>query len=376
MACILLATIGGFGSIFNLLVKPDVRCYNRISIFIVFLSLAALGIALTKLFSLLPRQTWATAASYAFLAFLVFVGIVEQNEASSLNALKTQDQKKFQIQSAFVQQIEKSLPKDAMVYQLPEGSYGDDPRLKPVMWNAQAEPFLVSNSVRWSWPAVSPEAAIFGSIVEELNASALVDAVYYRGYRGIFIDKVGYEDSGERLISALAGYLGRQPIRSADERYAFFSLSGPVKKDGMESERYVWGSPILFTPAGTAARYLAEGWSCLGCTEGKNSTMQLRVSPSSDDVTLKAHITPALFGSIHDRPVRIFVNDVLAGDWDVRQSDWYSIPVPHRVLGNKALLSLRFEFPNAASPESLALNQDPRILGVHFEEMLLAPKSE
>src|SRR5262249_41011799 len=39
---VLLGTVGGFGSLFNHLFTPQFRCYNRISIFIAFLSIIAI----------------------------------------------------------------------------------------------------------------------------------------------------------------------------------------------------------------------------------------------------------------------------------------------------------------------------------------------
>src|SRR5439155_3297028 len=46
---VLLAGIGGFGSLFGLLVSPQIRAYNRISIFMAFFSLFAIGVLLDKI---------------------------------------------------------------------------------------------------------------------------------------------------------------------------------------------------------------------------------------------------------------------------------------------------------------------------------------
>ena len=48
VAGILLATIGGFGSLFAFLVSPDIRAYNRITGFLAFFALVAVGIALDR----------------------------------------------------------------------------------------------------------------------------------------------------------------------------------------------------------------------------------------------------------------------------------------------------------------------------------------
>ena len=46
LAALLLATIGGFGSLVALLVTPEIRAYNRITPFIVFFSLTAVAVAI------------------------------------------------------------------------------------------------------------------------------------------------------------------------------------------------------------------------------------------------------------------------------------------------------------------------------------------
>jgi hypothetical protein len=375
LACVLLGTIGGFGSIFNLFVAPDVRCYNRISIFIVFFSLTAVGIVLTKWASVSAKSTWSLAGTAVCLALLLIIGVVDQNEASVLNVLAAQDKNKFEILSSFLQRIESELPRDAMVYQLPQSAYGDDARLKQVMWNAQEEPFLVSNSIRWSWPAVSGEAQTFGRILEQLNASALVDALSYRGYDGVFIDKLGYADGGERLIAGLSTYLGSAPLQSANGRYAFFGFSGTPAKIAKTEGSYVWGTPVVFTPAGSAARYIGEGWSCPGCVDGRNATMKIRVSRRSDDIMVRAHITPTMFGKLRDIPVQVFVNRTRVGRWDVLQPAWYSSLVPRTALKNTSLVLLDFQLPRGESSGSVAVNKELGLPSLHFDAIVLAPQT-
>lgn len=378
LACVLLGTVGGFGSIFNLLVRPDIRAYNRISIFIVFFSLAGVAVAMTKLLSIASSELWAGAATVVGLAVLLLFGITDQNEAYILNSKRGEDEWKFRLQSEFVRRIEKEVPRNAMIYQLPHLAYGDGdnsavahPRVDAP---AHEELFVVSNSVRWSWPAISAEDISFARRVEELNASDLVDTLYNRGYQGVYIDSFGYQDDGVKLIKGLSDYLGRSPIQSSDMRYVFFPLLDGKEKDRLDRRTYVWGTPITFSPTGNAARYLGEGWSCVGCTEGKSSSMYFNVPPPLRGATIEAHLTPALFAAIQVRPVRVFVNDLRLGEWEVRQPGWYSISVPRELVQRRSPLFVRFELPNAASPESFGLNSDRRLLSVGFDEMVLLPE--
>jgi len=375
LACILLATVGGFGSLFNLFVRPDIRAYNRISIFVAFYSLAALSIVLTKLLSFTSITGLTSLGSTALLSLLLMIGVADQNESSLLHDRRAEDEKKFRILSDFVGHIEHGLPPHAMVYQLPHVAYGDgdhSAQPTPRIWqSAPEEPFLLSTSVRWSFPAISSDAIGFARRVGALTAPDAVETIRDRGFLGLLIDKFGYTDEGKDLIAKISGYLGQQPLQSADQRYVFYNLRA-AHATQTDRHRYVWGTLESFQPSnGAAVPYLEEGWSCEGCTEGKSSTMDFDVAAPPSDVTIKAHLTPVLFGGIRERTVRILADSVRVGEWKVGTPDWFSTTVPRKIFGNKGRLSLRFELPDAASPESVGLNLDTRVLSVSFDQLVL-----
>jgi len=99
--------------------------------------------------------------------------------------------------------------------------------------------------------------------------------------------------------------------------------------------------------------------------------MYFDTPPPARNVIISALITPALFANITVRPVRIFVNDTRVGDWEVRKPGWYTVTVPRGVAQKQVGLSIRFELPNASSPQSLGIDEDPRVLSIAFEEMKL-----
>jgi hypothetical protein len=75
---VLLATIGGFGAVFNLLVTPQIRGYNRISVFTAFLCLLAVLWALDRLFATHPKGLpLRVAAGFGVAALAAFtLGVV------------------------------------------------------------------------------------------------------------------------------------------------------------------------------------------------------------------------------------------------------------------------------------------------------------
>jgi len=78
VAAVLLATVGGFGSLFALLISPEVRAYNRICPLIEFFSLTAVAFALDALFKTRERRLAASAIVLA-------VGLGDQRIASENN---------------------------------------------------------------------------------------------------------------------------------------------------------------------------------------------------------------------------------------------------------------------------------------------------
>src|SRR6185436_1991128 len=75
VASILYAMVGGFGYLFALLVTPEMRALNRISVFVAFTGIAAFLIAAQAL--LAGRSREAAAAAGLALA-IMFVALVDQ----------------------------------------------------------------------------------------------------------------------------------------------------------------------------------------------------------------------------------------------------------------------------------------------------------
>src|SRR5262249_44948290 len=78
ISAILLATIGGFGSLLCMLASPKVRCYNRISVYIAFFSLMVVVLLLVTLARRLlttRRRQWAY---WGCLGGILIAGILDQ----------------------------------------------------------------------------------------------------------------------------------------------------------------------------------------------------------------------------------------------------------------------------------------------------------
>ena len=148
VAALMLGTVGGGGAMFAWIVTPVIRAYNRISIFIALLSVAAAMIAIDALLRRIGSD-WKERRLIALLSAVV-VGLfalwdqtIEFDQARIAPAF-LQDRE-------VIQRAEAQLPADTMVYQLPYHPY---PEAGPVGAMADYDllrGFLHSTRLRWSY---------------------------------------------------------------------------------------------------------------------------------------------------------------------------------------------------------------------------------
>jgi hypothetical protein len=247
-SALLLGTMGGLGVIFNYLVSPQFRAYNRISIYIAFFSL--FGVAL--LFDAIGR--WIAERGnfiflwYGFLGILLCLGILDQTSPSftpdyaELNA-------RYQLQQKFIGQIEAAVPSNAMIFQLPNEGF---PELAPIVSMGpydELRGYLHSRSLRWSsgamrgrraalWPERNGLDFAEGTFTANRSRPRIdlrlgpqaVDALAFAGFSGIYIDRRGFWDLGDTITSQLQALLGKARIERDDRRILFFDLSSYAQK--------------------------------------------------------------------------------------------------------------------------------------------------
>jgi len=219
LACVLLGTIGGFSSLLSFTVLNQIRGYNRISVFIGFFALFAIGVILTEICRRVPG--WAGCL---LCVGLVGFGWWDQIPAGynfyGINDAKMANGRHF------VKQIEKVLPKGAMVFELPYLRYPEGGSVDRMLDYEPLSPYLYSEDLRWSYGAIKGrgEDARQRQIASSPSAE-MVGSLLLRGFRGIYIDRDGYPDNARTLESQLVSLLGEQPLSSRDSRLAFFDLA-------------------------------------------------------------------------------------------------------------------------------------------------------
>lgn len=233
IAGILLATIGGFGSLFGLLVTAMIRCYNRISIFIAFIAIAAVCILL----SVLCDRIWSIekygavvrnciyGGFAAVISFVMLWGIWFQYPGLMYDYMGFKEY--FISDKEFIESIEARLPEGAMIYQLPYHEYPEGGSVNDMndydLWVG----YIHSKNLRWSYGGVvGREADNWLRTIDNSDIPDMIKKIKEKGFQGIYIDRRAYEDDElYELESKLEKELGVQPMISGNKKLSFFHIN-------------------------------------------------------------------------------------------------------------------------------------------------------
>jgi len=222
---VLLGTIGGLGSIVAFFISPQVRAYNRVSIFIAFFSFLALGLFLDRI-----RQRYATTQQrqvifYGAILVVLAVGIIDQRSHDYIPNY-SQLKSDFRHDAEFVKKIESALPEGALIFQLPVVAFPENPRIQRLNDYDLGKGYLHSTRLHWSYGAIKGrENDAWQRWVTSMPVPEMVGTLAQAGFGGIYVDRYGYADSGAKLETDLAGVIGKPPTVSENGRLAFFDMT-------------------------------------------------------------------------------------------------------------------------------------------------------
>ena len=223
---VLLATIGGFSSIFSLFISPLIRGYNRISVFIAYFCILAVCVIISKWFKkknfkqsgkLIINTVCIVVFGLATLEQVVFTSKESQNNSVNL----------FYTHERFVQQIENSVPPESMIFQLPYQATPEQVGPNGMPDYLEAVGYLHSKTLRWSFGDYKGRAADeWVKQTCQLPTQQLVDKISFAGFAGIYIETQGYtSEQLESIKSELQNILGVQPIVSDNNELLFYNMA-------------------------------------------------------------------------------------------------------------------------------------------------------
>ena len=160
----MVCTAGGFGTAFNLLGFGLVRCYNRISIFIGFLALAASCVGIDLLYRRYAEHRSGRVIAREAFAALLGLGLADQTNFTYLTPFPDVKEAS-QNDGNFAHIIEAAVPESTMVFQMPYVAF-----LSYANALYQLQPYdhfrayLHSHKLRWkrrhAWPVCRRPACL------------------------------------------------------------------------------------------------------------------------------------------------------------------------------------------------------------------------
>ncbi len=216
----LVGTLGGASVLVTYLITSQFREWNRISIFIAFFSMLAVGLLLDDLRRVLGGGGARRLLFAALLATVLAVGVFDQTSNSYVPNYRALS-RNWSTDATFVKAIERRLPPGAIVFQLPYIAF---PEAGPPENYDLVKGYLHSERLRWTFGAMKGRPADWEQKLVEQPAPLVIPAIAAAGADGIWVDRHGYRDSGRGVDAQLRRVLRAAPLTSRDSRLLFFDL--------------------------------------------------------------------------------------------------------------------------------------------------------
>ncbi|HXG93041.1 MAG TPA: hypothetical protein VNN73_11845 [Blastocatellia bacterium] len=223
VAALLLAIIGGLGAILAF-VFPYIRAYNRISIFIAFFSFFAVAVFLDRLWQKYTTSPILRVLAYAAAGLLLIFGTADQTNKTYCPAylgIKA----RFTSDSQFVKNIEASVPRGSLVFQLPYHAF---PEAGPANLMDDYDlfiPYLHSSGLKWSYGGMRGRPGdLWQRAVVSKPLPEMLEILAVTGFSGVYIDRNGFRDRAAELEKQLSDLLRIRPLVSENMRQSFFNI--------------------------------------------------------------------------------------------------------------------------------------------------------
>jgi phosphoglycerol transferase len=376
LVCFLIGTQGGISSLIAFEITPQVRAWNRISIFIAFAALLAVALALTAAGDRLRARRAPRWIAGALLAVVGILGILDQTSPRD-KPDHVAGAKRWHDVGALVSTIEDRLPRGSAVLQLP---YMPFPENGPILHMRDYEHFnayLHSGDLRWSYGAARGRPEDWQDDAAVLTTAQLVAAAPTAGFGGIYIDRRAYGDFGASVMGEITTVTGAGPVAgTADGRLVFFDLgtvAARLAATMAPSERAAVRDALV---APVAVRY-GSGFSYLEAEAQK----QFRWAPRDAQLELdnplekprRARLTARLVGG-GAQPSSVMLTKPDGSRQSIAVTDQGTdVAIDVVVPPGGGTLRLHTEGPAAPNPPGLARDLRLRVIDARLRAAPLAP---
>lgn len=169
---------------------------------------------------------------------------------------------------------------------------------------------------------------------------------------------------------AAAVFVGCQ--KSEDESVTQSAPSTPAGT----GNNYELGNVIRFGVGGGSERFKQGGWSStekeFTWTIGESAKLALSIPPTTQPLNLRMRLTSLLKPPQRtSQAVTVLANGQKIADWQVGNTADFNVTIPAELVKDGGLLTLELKTPDPASPKSLGMGDDARVLGVLCSELAI-----
>lgn len=222
LTAVLVATVGGFGTIFNFFVTPEIRCYCRISIYIICFCYIAFA-------CFLSRKKMDLWLRIAIAVVLLGVGSVDQVVISNQDAW-TGAGIQAEIYDDFFSRVEKEMGEGEMIYQLPFVEFPEPASTQIEAMDAYNHlvAYIFTDNLKWSNGGIKGRNETAKQLyVSDGIGSGFLEGIKKAGFSGVYINMTAYaETQRNELIHFYSEELSLTPITSQDGLLYFYDISG------------------------------------------------------------------------------------------------------------------------------------------------------
>jgi len=222
---ILLACIGGFGSIFNILIFDQVRCYNRISVYIAFICLLGFGYAYSIFRDKINK--------YVCMVALLVLTVVSLFLQIPRITFSQENIDAYNSDKNFVEQIESEMETGSLIYQLPYAGYPETGKTETGMFADRSfSGFLYSKTLKWTYGSYKgSQTDVWWKNTSSLDVNDMINDMIAMGFTGIYIDSRGYTETNlNKLLEEINQITDVEYSVSEDGSMYFFNITDYATK--------------------------------------------------------------------------------------------------------------------------------------------------
>jgi hypothetical protein len=229
--CVFLGTIGGLGSLIAFFILPNIRAYNRISVVIGFISILIFSRLVQHLVdmikSIFPYEGKKNIVfSTGLSIFLLTIIFIDQCSFPNFVGNYQMNMTSYKNDSQFAGEIEEIVPPGAMIFQLPFMPFPENGPIYKMQDYDHLRPYLYTSDLKWSYgDSKGRKASNWNQATAFLPIEQMLQRLAGAGFSGIYIDRFGYQDTGEDIQASIRLYVEGNPIVSEDQRFVFYDIS-------------------------------------------------------------------------------------------------------------------------------------------------------